>query len=164
MDGFIDKFAEFLRSLFSDEQHTSRGRNRGGEKSAGYGSTRSGNTPYVGGEETRFRDPDVQSAWEELDDYMRGTKKDAGSGPRQDQSRRPAQAVDESLRADYANLEVPFGADMAKVMASYKSLILKYHPDKHSGDPEKQKIALDITKRINQSYERIRSRQGGPSS
>ena len=164
MDGFIDKFAEFLRSLFSDDNGTSTGRARGGEKSAGYGSTRSGNTPYVGGEEARFRDPDVQSAWEELDDYMRGAQKDAGSGPRQNQSRRQQRPVDESLRPDYANLEVPFGADMAKVMASYKSLILKYHPDKHAGDPEKQKIALDITKRINQSYERIRSRQGGPSS
>jgi hypothetical protein len=154
MDRFIDKFAEFLRSLFSDDQGTSSGRARGGEKSAGYG----------GGEEARFRDPDVQSAWEELDDYMRGAEKDAGSGPRQNQSRRQQRPVDESLRPDYANLEVPFGADMAKVMASYKSLILKYHPDKHAGDPEKQKIALDITKRINQSYERIRSRQGGPSS
>jgi len=151
MDGFIDKFAEFLRSLFSDDQRGSTGRARGEEKSAG-------------AEETRFRDPDVQSAWEELDDYMRGANKDAGRGARQDQSRRPRRSVDESLRADYANLEVPFGADMAKVMESYKSLILKYHPDKHAGDPEKQKIALDITKRINQSYERIRSRQGGPSS
>ncbi|HYW82929.1 MAG TPA: J domain-containing protein [Spirochaetia bacterium] len=154
MDGFLDKFAEFLRSLFSDDQGTSTGRARGAEKSTGYG----------GAEEARFRDPDVQSAWEELDDYMRGAKKDPGTGPRQSQSRRPERPVDESLRPDYANLEVPFGADMSKVMASYKSLILKYHPDKHAGDPEKQKIALDITKRINQSYERIRSRQGGPSS
>ena len=145
MDGFIDKFAEFLRSLFSDDQAASSGRSRGGEQA-------------------RFRDPDVQSAWEELDDFMRGTKKDPEAGHRQDQSRRPRRPVDESLRPDYANLEVPFGADMPEVMASYKSLILKYHPDKHAGDPEKQKIALDITKRINQSYERIRSRQGGPSS
>ncbi len=145
MDGFIDKFAEFLRGLFSDGQRTGGGRAEGGEQ-------------------TRFRDPDVQSAWEELDDYMRGTKKDAGSGPREKDTRRPPKPVDESLRADYANLEVPFGADMASVMKSYKSLILKYHPDKHAGDPEKQKIALDITKRINQSYERIRSRHDGPSS
>jgi DnaJ-domain-containing protein 1 len=145
VDGFIDKLAEFLRSLFSDEQRTAGGRARGGE-------------------DARFRDPDVQSAWEELDDYMRGAKKDADAGPREKESGRPQRPLDESLRADYANLEVPFGADMARVMKSYKSLILKYHPDKHAGDPEKQKIALDITKRINQSYERIRSRQDRPSS
>ena len=159
MDGFIDKLAEFLRSLFSDDQRTAGGQARSGEKSAGYG-----NTPYGGAEETRFRDPDMQSAWEELNDYMGGTKKDAASGTRERESGRPQRPVDESLRADYANLEVPFGADMAKVMKSYKSLILKYHPDKHAADPEKQKIALDITKRINESYERIRSRQNGPSS
>lgn len=106
----------------------------------------------------------MQSAWEELDDYMRGTTHEARGGSRERESTRPPRPVDESLRADYANLEVPFGADMAKVMKSYKSLILKYHPDKHAGDPEKQKIALDITKRINQSYERIRSRQEGRSS
>ena len=145
MDSFIDRFAEFLRSLFSDEPGTANRRAQGGQ-------------------ETRFRDPDVQSAWEELDEFMGGAKKETGSGPREKESRRPARPVDESLRADYANLEVPFGADMASVMKSYKSLILKYHPDKHAGDPEKQKIALDITKRINQSYERIRSRQDGPSS
>jgi DnaJ-domain-containing protein 1 len=145
VDGFIDRLAEFLRSLFSDEERTASGRARGAE-------------------ETRFRDPDMQSAWEELDDYMRGAEHDASAGRRGKESTRPQRPVDESLRADYANLEVPFGADMAKVMKSYKSLILKYHPDKHAGDPEKQKIALDITKRINQSYERIRSRQEGPSS
>ena len=145
MDGFIDKFAEFLRSLFSDDERTARGRPQAGE----------------GG---HFRDPDLQSAWEELDDYMRGAERGAGRGPRDKGSSRPRAPVDESLRADYANLEVPFGADIATVMKSYKSLILKYHPDKHAGDPEKQKIALDITKRINESYERIRSRTDGPSS
>jgi len=145
MDGFIDKFAEFLRSLFSDGERTPGGRTQAGESG-------------------RFRDPDLQSAWEELDDYMRGTEKGAGPGPRDKGTGRARPPVDESLRPDYANLEVPFGADMATVMKSYKSLILKYHPDKHAGDPEKQKIALDITKRINESYERIRSRQEGPSS
>jgi DnaJ-domain-containing protein 1 len=145
VEGFIDRLAEFLRSLFSDDGRTAGGRSRGGD-------------------ETRFRDPDMQSAWEELDDYMRDGTHEAGRGSRERESTRPPRPVDESLRADYANLEVPFGADMATVVKSYKSLMLKYHPDKHSGDPEKQKIALDITKRINQSYERIRSRQEGPSS
>jgi DnaJ-domain-containing protein 1 len=145
VEGFIDRLAEFLRTLLSNEERTTGRRARGAE-------------------EPRFRDPDMQSAWEELDDYMRGTKADTGSGRREKDSARPTRPADESLRADYANLEVPFGADMAKVMKSYKRLILKYHPDKHAGDPEKQQIALDITKRINQSYERIRSRYEGPSS
>jgi DnaJ-domain-containing protein 1 len=159
VDGFIDRFAEFLRSLFSED-----GKGAGGRPPGGQGRR---------AEETRFRDPDVQNAWEELDEYMRGTtgetaggRGESAGGRRESRSAGPRRPVDESLRPDYANLEVPFGADTATVMKSYKSLIIKYHPDKHAADPEKQKLALDITKRINQSYERIRSRhQGGtPSS
>jgi DnaJ-domain-containing protein 1 len=152
VDGFIDRFAEFLRSLFSDDAAGSGGRPAGGQA----------RRPH----DERFRDPDVQNAWEELDEYMRGTSSETAGGRRESGSAGPRRPVDESLRPDYANLEVPFGSDIATVMKSYKSLIIKYHPDKHAGDPEKQRIALDITKRINQSYERIRSRhQGGaPSS
>ena len=71
---------------------------------------------------------------------------------------RPRPAPDESLRGDYANLEVPFGADIEEVKRSYKSLVLRYHPDRFAADPEKQGIALEITKKINQSFERIRDR------
>lgn len=122
MDGFIDRLSELLRSLFG------------------------------GGEETAVRDPDLDAAWEELDDFM-GTAegKNRRSSP-------PAPPGDENLRRDYANLEVPFGADIEEVKRSYKTLILRYHPDKHAGDPEKQRIALEISKKINESFERIRKR------
>jgi DnaJ-domain-containing protein 1 len=144
VEGFIDRFAEFLRSLFADDESTNTRR-----------EARS--------EETRFRDPDVQDAWEELDEYMRTGANEAKRTRRAGESRGTQRAPDEALRPDYANLEVPFGADIETVKRSYKHLMLKYHPDKHSGNPEKQKIALDITKRINQSYERIRARHTGTS-
>ncbi len=140
MDGFIDRLAEFLKTLFRDE------RAGGGPRPAGG---------------TRFQDPDLQDAWEELDDYMRtGTDQ-----PRQDEGRqsRRREPVDESLRQDYANLEVPFGSDIETVKKSYKALMLRYHPDKHGGDPQKQKLALEITKKINESFERIRARHEGGS-
>ena len=126
MDGFIDRFAEFLRSLFSDDSAGSGGRPAGGQA----------RRP----QDERFRDPDVQNAWEELDEYMRGTSSETAGGHRESAGGRresgsagPGRPVDESLRPDYANLEVPFGADIATVMKSYKSLIIKYHPDKHAG-------------------------------
>ena len=71
--------------------------------------------------------------------------------------------MDESLRQDYANLEVPFGSDIDTVRRSYKALMLKYHPDKHGGNAQEQKIALEITKKINESFERIRARNEGGS-
>jgi hypothetical protein len=150
VEGFIDRLAELLRTLLGDGGSSRR---RSTEGSAGPASGESG-----------FRDPDLRDAWEELDEYMRGgTAAQGGTGPRGaegHQSHRPRPPVDESLRQDYANLEVPFGADIETVRKSYKSLILRYHPDKHAGDPEKHRIALEITKKINESFERIRSRHG----
>jgi len=74
---------------------------------------------------------------------------------------RPGVPPTNPLRPDYANLEVPFGSDIETVRTSYKSLMLKYHPDKHAGDPDRQKIALEITKKVNESFERIRARHEG---
>ena len=141
MDGFIDRLAELLKSLFGSEERSTTSQ--------------------------RPIDPDVQAAWEELDEYMRtgssgqsGRSTSGGSAGRsaggaQGGAKSPRR-VDESLRQDYANLEVPFEASAEEVRASYKRLMLKYHPDKYPGDPEKQKIALEIAKKINQSFERIR--------
>ena len=139
VDRFIDRLAEFLRSLRGDEDGAARG---GTEGSGPAGS----------------RDPDLQDAWKELDDFLRA---DAGRAERGNERRstRPARAPDESLRQDYANLEVPFGADMETVRKSYKRLVLAYHPDRHSGNTEQQRIALEITKKINSSFERLRGRQ-----
>jgi len=139
VDGIIDRLADFLRSVLGDNDASSDAPRGGASRAGG----------------ARYADPDLQEAWEELDDYMRtGTEKER---PReQAQARKPA---DETLRQDYANLEVPFGADIETVRASYKRLIMRYHPDKQAGAPEKQRVALEITKKINESFERIRRQQ-----
>jgi DnaJ-domain-containing protein 1 len=138
---FIDRLAGFLRDLLGD---TTRERP---SRSSGY------------------QDPDLRDAWEELDDYMRGGTGERTQARGQRSGRQESGGIrppaDESLRQDYANLEVPFGADIETVRKSYKTLILRYHPDKHAGDPEKQRIALEITKKVNQSFEKIRSRHEG---
>jgi hypothetical protein len=156
VEGFIDRLAELFKTLFPGE---SGGSGRGAN-SAGQGSGSRG-----------FIDPDVQAAWEELDEYMRtGTNRartdrgGSGAGGRSSGGYRRARTgtpkpPDESLRRDYANLEVPFGASIDVVLSSYKRLMLKYHPDKFAGDPEKQKIALEIAKKINQSFQRIKDHQ-----
>jgi DnaJ-domain-containing protein 1 len=132
--GFIDKLADFLKSLGSnDGAHSS---------SAGTGG---------GG----HRDPDIKEAWEELDEYMR-TGSNTAKERRTNRPPPRSTAPDESLRQDYANLEVAFGADIESVRTSYKRLVLKYHPDRQGGDAEKQRISLEIMKKINQSFERIR--------
>jgi DnaJ-domain-containing protein 1 len=147
MEGFIDRLADALRSLLGDgTRHTPRSEGR----KAGPGST--------------FRDPDLREAWEELEDYMRGGKGQrvrGGDNPRSGGGRAEGtRPPDESLRQDYSNLEVAFGADIETVKKSYKALMMRYHPDAHPGDEQAKRAALEITKKINESFERIRSREG----
>ena len=142
----LDRLAELMKSIFGD----------------GGGAQRREGKPS-------FSDPDVSEAWEELDDYLGGRSAKtggAGAGPRGGTGRADSGgarrttapgAADEDLRRDYANLEVPFGADIETVKRAYKTLIMRYHPDKFAGNPEKLRDATEITKKVNESFERIRS-------
>lgn len=136
MDNIFDRLGDLLRGLFSETGGSSA-------SSAGPSAARGS------------LDPDLDEAWKELDEYLR-TGRDAPRASGHGSRARPA--PDESLRQDYANLEVPFGAGMEEVKRSYKSLVLRYHPDRFAADPDKQRIALEIMKKINQSFERIRGR------
>lgn len=101
----------------------------------------------------RFDDPDETAAWDELEAYMRGGE--SGAPPSFDAPDRDG--MPESLRRDFRNLEVPVGAPLADVRRGYKRLMAAYHPDRHSSDPEKLRTATEITKKLNQSFQRIRT-------
>jgi DnaJ-domain-containing protein 1 len=66
-----------------------------------------------------------------------------------------ASTRDEKIAGYYANLELPYGADLEAVKKAYRKLMKQYHPDKFSGDPEKQKTATELTKGAQQSLSRI---------
>lgn len=168
----LDRLVAVLRALFGDSPPT------GGRRSAGSGP---GSRP-AGGYSSRPVDPDLAAAWDELNDYLGAERRGSGDGASrsgQERGRRERGSgagyhgspggtalPPESLRSDYANLEVPFGADAETVRRSYKRLVLRYHPDRHAGDPEKLRVATEITKKINESFERIRGfqeRDGPPS-
>ena len=72
----------------------------------------------------------------------------SAAGPRSPNDRRLAEA--------YANLELPYGADLEQVKEAWKRLMRKYHPDLHSQDVEKQKIATEIVQGLNLAYERLK--------
>jgi len=65
---------------------------------------------------------------------------------------------DPELAGYYANLEVPYGADLETVKKSWKRLLAKYHPDMHSSDSEKQKLATELTKGLNKAYKSLEQR------
>jgi DnaJ-class molecular chaperone len=108
-------------------------------------------------EDTSYQDRDFRHAWDELNDYL-----DESSDPFFDQSRStsnrdrptPPHKVG-GLTKDYRNLELSPGADATQVRQAYRRLLVKYHPDRHASDPTKQKLATEITSRLNDSYKRI---------
>ena len=55
----------------------------------------------------------------------------------------------------YANLEVPYGSNLETVRKSWKRLVRKYHPDLHSADPEKRRVANELTQGLNRAYKEI---------
>ena len=60
-----------------------------------------------------------------------------------------------SLRQYYANLEVPYGSDRGTVKRSYRRLMRKYHPDRHSGDPERERLATELSQELTRAYDAV---------
>ena len=56
------------------------------------------------------------------------------------------------LAGYYANLELQPGASRDQIKQAWKRLLRKYHPDLHSADSEKSKIATELTGRLNKAY------------
>ena len=63
------------------------------------------------------------------------------------------------LRLAYAALEVPYGADFATVRKSYRTLMRKYHPDRHTSSPQKKKAATELAQKLTLAYDLIEKHQ-----
>ncbi len=84
--------------------------------------------------------------------------------PREPRARVPQPSPQRRLRELYAQLEVPYGAGFDEVKKSFRRLMLKYHPDLHAGNPEKQKVATQLTMSLTQAYNELEAHLlGGPN-
>jgi DnaJ-domain-containing protein 1 len=146
--GIVDRLGDLLKSYFFD----------GAE-------TRGGVHPY--------HDPDLDDAWAELNDFM-DSKSSAWTGKRQThdwedpyrssaggaQGFRPEsgsrEGPPETLRADFAELGVAFGANEETCKTAYKKLLKTHHPDRHAGHEGDMKKATAKSAKINAAYENIR--------
>ncbi|MDR0602408.1 MAG: J domain-containing protein, partial [Treponema sp.] len=86
-----------------------------------------------------------QAAFEELEGYLRG---DAAGGEK-------AALPPESLRPDFAELDLPFGAPEKECREAYRRLLKKHHPDRHAKHPENFRAATVKTARLNAAFDRI---------
>ncbi len=67
---------------------------------------------------------------------------------------RPSGPTDPIARA-YASLEVKPGSDFDTVRKAYRNLMRKYHPDRHTASPEKQKAANELTQKLTDAYKTL---------
>lgn len=61
----------------------------------------------------------------------------------------------------YKTLELQPGADLKMVRRAYRKAMLQYHPDKFANDPEKQKAATEVTRRLTEAYNGLTRYLGG---
>jgi DnaJ-class molecular chaperone len=108
----------------------------------------------------RFEDPVMQEAWEELDDYLKEGSQSQRHRQRP-QGEWARESERETLRQDYANLEVSFGAPLPEVKKAYKRLLKFYHPDRNADDPGKLRMATEITQKLNGSFQKIKDFEEG---
>lgn len=112
---------------------------------------------FSSGSRESFGDPDVDAAWEELDDFL-GKKTFADASGARSEKRAP-----EELRPDFAELGLPHGASLEECKAAYKRLLKLHHPDRHAGNAANLKKATEKTARINAAWERIKNQmEKGP--
>jgi len=97
-----------------------------------------------------YSDPDLDAAYEELDDYLNGKGAFSRNG-----AFTGAKLPPEELRADFEYLGVPFGADAEICKAAYKKLLKIHHPDRHAGHEGNYKKATEKSAKINAAYDRI---------
>ena len=155
MDSFFDRLGDVIKNFLDDEDENLFGR-----------KTRNGS----------FGDPDLDAAYDELDEFLktgRNEKKEArndgfsdrrawsdpygnaNAGPKRTSAPKGPAGVPESLRRDFSELGVAFGADEETCKAAYKKLLKIHHPDRHAGHPGNMKKATEKSSRINASYQRI---------
>ena len=64
---------------------------------------------------------------------------------------------DPVLAGLYANLELPYGAGRDEARAAWKRLMKRYHPDLHTADPDKQRIADQLAAELTRAYQQLDS-------
>jgi len=93
---------------------------------------------------------------DELDEFLRTgetPEPDPEPGPRPGPRRAD---VPEDVVKAYRSFELSPSATMEQVRLAYRKHMRMYHPDKHTGDTEKQRIATEITQRLTESFMKIR--------
>ena len=136
MDPLLERFNRLIKSMFVDENI---------------------NIDFNRGFDFDTNDNDYAEAWDELNDFLDSSGLESGKYTKKVNTSKKFHSPPEILKKDYRNLEVPFGSEFDIIKKSYKSLLIKHHPDKNSFNSETLKISTEKTKTLNVSFQRIRA-------
>jgi hypothetical protein len=73
------------------------------------------------------------------------------TGETYEDTKSTSDSKDARIASYYRMLELPYGAPLYNVKASYKRLMKKYHPDKFQSDEQRQ-TATELVKKLNEAY------------
>ena len=93
------------------------------------------------------RDPDLNSAYEELDDYL--------SGRPREKSKPVERPVPEEILKAFAELGLQADATLEECKEAYKELLKKHHPDRHARHQGNMEKATGRTARLNTAFEKL---------
>ena len=97
---------------------------------------------------------DGDVGWDEADPSHREFNYGTGSESQGASAAQDA-AVDPGLARCYANLEIPYGSGLEEARRAWKRMLKKYHPDLHARDPEKRRVANQLTAELTKAYREI---------
>ena len=109
-----------------------------------------------GNRSKRHSDPDLDAAYEELDDYLKGKdNKERASGPEKAEKPKKARPVPEEIRQDFAELGLTPDATAEECKDAYKKLLKIHHPDRHANHEGNMSKATAKSARVNAAYDRL---------
>ena len=101
-------------------------------------------------------DPDLDAAYEELDDFLNGKEKSGENKQKTGaEAERKKRTVPNELKQDFAELGLNPDASFEECKEAYKKLLKIHHPDRHINHEGNLKKATEKTARVNASYERL---------
>jgi hypothetical protein len=156
VDQIFDRFEKLFKSWVSSETAELFG-----------SDSRAGRSPFSRG----TGDPDLDSAMDELDDYLDRGRSEAEARER-DRARREREEAARRSSSSYTTYSRPAGPPPAllqayrtlglnyptpfpEVKAAYKRLLMQNHPDRNSATPEQLKRSTEISSMLNAAYHRI---------
>ena len=106
----------------------------------------------------RQSDPDLNAAYEELDDFLKGNDNKGNSkvwGDEKEKTAERKRPVPEEIRRDFAELGLSPEASPEECKEAYKKLLKIHHPDRHANHEGNLRKATEKTARVNAAYDRL---------